>query len=802
MKSCMKNEEPSFEHISGLYARPRTKRLLINGPVDYKIIEVRPDFTMIMKDATLKSKQSRIGFGFAEGEVPKLFNFNDTSQKLLDDYIPIVISKVKKNNLEYKQVAFTADNNGRRNIYIRLSIKNLHPCAKQNAILWFTVIQKEHDELYEISNEDYLPYQTLQAPWFEGVPLSCCENCLLQDENIVISYKVAEEISVQYINNMGHGSNMLKFSTELSCGETREIDIVIPYEGLSYIEPEDGHQEAISIRLKNRYPISQKNELNSYTFDNLLANTVSQWEEILSRSTRIEVPEAAIQKVYNTLSLNNHQLLAHPPEKPFSICGQGGCNDYGLVYGWESSFLLNAMDSQNFHKEVRKVLEYFLAIQDNSKGPEGDIHSSEGTFRPSIHWMCETGAILKVFGMHYWLTKDKEWLAAVSPKLIKACKWIADERKSTKQFNETGTQVNHYGLLPKGRVHDWPDRGYFFFSDTYTCEGLKIVADALADIGHPEGSLWQNEAEDYRICILNAVENATYTNPLDKHNIFIANEVYGTSENIMTSYGLDGPACLLATNIIEPSDERVPLIELGLRQLGVMNDLFAVKLYKMEDEGLEQLLLKKSNNKYDLYYVNGAEYIWHKVWIERGELDKALNYFYSTIAFSTTFDTGYCNERFCPQMPWLVPWQPNGSGNGRIISMIHQALFYEKDGCLNILAGSPASWLKPGNRIEVRNGLTVSGQLSFAIECDVEKKDGRYYNIKASFSLSKENRIQSILVALRLPMPGKLIKALIQKEGDIEFKKAVIGNDSIIVHSPVDRFILMCTWDTLDKLEA
>lgn len=794
MSNVKTTKEPSFEKISGLYTRPRTKRILINGPLDYKLIEVRPDFTLIMKDATLKSKRSRIGFGFAEGEIPELFNFKETEQSLHEDCIPIACSKIKKNDIEYIQTAFTAENDGRRNTYIRIQATNLHPRSKREATLWFTIIQKEHDDLYEIINEDYLPYNTLKEPWFDGVALEKKDDFLVQYDNIILAYKTSSGITAEYMQKCEHGSNLLKFPTELEPGDTKIIEMIIPYEGLMYVESEKGQEYAVAARSKFRCFYSSRSELSGISFDEIHEKAVLQWKTYLRASTRINVTDEVIEKVYNTLTLNSLQMLVHLPERPYYIAGQGGFNDFRLVYGWESSFLLTAMDSQGYHAEVRKVLDFFLSIQDGSEGPEGDIQSAEGTFRPSIHWMCETGAILKIFGMHYLYTNDKEWLVSIAPKLVKACRWIIEERKATKQLNDDGIKVKHYGLLPKGRVHDWPDKGYFFFSDAYTYEGFKIVAEALNDIGHPEGAGILQEVEDYRQCILRAVEYATHEHPCDKDNIFIANEVYGTPDKIMTSYGLDGPVALLAAGLIPPEDEKVPLIELGLRQLGILSDLFALKLYKMEDDSLEELLLKKSGGKYDLYYVNGAERVWHKVWLERGEFEKALRYFYSTIAFSTTMDTGHCNERFCPQMPWLVPWQPNASGNGRIIEMIHRTLFYEKDGCLNLLAGVPSLWLKPGKKVSVEKALTSFGKISFKVYCEEEMHEGRYYKIHGELELPETNKIHEVRVALRFPEKGGLNEVSVKK--GVDFTEAKIEGNDIIIFSPKGHLMFSCTWDT------
>ncbi|MDG0793883.1 hypothetical protein OMP38_25950 [Cohnella ginsengisoli] len=169
------------------------------------------------------------------------------------------------------------------------------------------------------------------------------------------------------------------------------------------------------------------------------------------------------------------------------------------------------------------------------------------------------------------------------------------------------------------------------------------------------------------------------------------------------------------TGIIGAEDSIVPEIEYYMRRYFSMGDLFAVKLPEMEDAVLGKLQEQYAGSPIDLYYVNQAERIWHRVWSLRGEREKALRYFYSTMAFSTTLDTLHVHERYCPQLPWLSPWQPNGSGNGRVMEMILNSLYMLEDRTMKLLPCAPAEWLDPGKRIEVNRVATYLGELSFKV---------------------------------------------------------------------------------------
>jgi hypothetical protein len=147
-----------------------------------------------------------------------------------------------------------------------------------------------------------------------------------------------------------------------------------------------------------------------------------------------------------------------------------------------------------------------------------------------------------------------------------------------------------------------------------------------------------------------------------------------------------------------------------------MDDLFAHRMPQMEDARLLRIQEESAGGEIDLYYVNSAEKVWHRLWLERGERVKALRYFYMTLAYSTSRDVHLASERFCPQLVWLLPWQPNASGNGRILEMMFNTLCLEGGGSCKLLYGVPDAWFATRQPIGVERLRTSFGILSFRVK--------------------------------------------------------------------------------------
>ncbi|MFC0391022.1 hypothetical protein [Paenibacillus mendelii] len=662
---------------------------------------------MLIKDALGRKKDLRRGHVFLIGDEmdgqPQFFDYRNVEQQLFSPKEPILFSSLSQSGFAHRLTSLTVtESDGSTCIHQYMSITNLHPTQARSGQWYFQNVEVSHGHFYVHENEDYVPFNSVPKAWFEGMALeharidSTCGSLLDQDGSVCIRYKADSSSIVEFIAGAGDFSQLLKFEMQLAPGETKQIQVEI-YD--TWVKKTDSLEHHV-----NKAFITE---------ESAIAKSRRNWSECLSNQTEIYVPEAVIQTIFDTAQTNSLQLIAQR-EDGSALPGQGGFNDYTVVYTWEVSNYLRILTRLGKADIVKRTLKYFLSTQENSIGPDGDILSPEGSFRAYIFWMGETGSVLGLLADYYLVTKDREWLQANLSIILKACEWVCKERNATKEYKEDGSKAAHFGLLPKGRVHDWPDKGYFYFSNVTTWEGLSSMAAALADIEHPDADRYIAEANEYKVCILESIRQVT---SVDHDNVrWLPNEVYTRMDVRSGVYALDGPLSFIDTGLIQPSDDIIPEIEHMMRKHYAMSDLFAVKLPGMEDQKLGEIQEQYAGSMIDLYYVNSAEKVWHKIWSLRGEREKALRYFYSTMAFSTTLDTFHVHERFCPELPWLSPWQPNGSGNGRIMEMILNTLFIIESNKLYLLPCAPAEWLDVGKHVQVNHIATVFGKLSLFIE--------------------------------------------------------------------------------------
>lgn len=701
-----------FAEIAGRHQRTNTKRAYIQQPGDYKIVEVKPDFSILVNDSTLRKEiPGRAfsweveGFAWLIGEDKHMPDFNKTEQSLYEGYIPIHICNYTESLFEYEQVTFTTKLDSIPMILSKLKIRNQHPEKAQTATITYSTINCRFCELqvYEERDEDYIPFRSNPSIWQKGESkLEFKGDSLYNGKNVAVCFESKSTPSIL-------PGNLISYEFEIAAGENAEISAYMPYE---WADLSDFTKEQKGTRINNF--IEDADLFKDIDFDEMLKSEAAKWTELQKKATQISIPEAPISRIYKTLTLHSLQFIAFPLESEFALCGQGGQSNVSIQYAWEAKYLLNTLDILGYGEYVKPVIDYYLTTQ-SKIGPEGDIISKEGAFRPHIFWMSETSGVMKVIAYHYFSTKDKPWLASIQNQVVKACEWVRRERNATKVIDEDGNKVMHYGLLPEGRVHDWDDYGNFYFSDAYTWEAYSLCAKALHEIGFIDAKAFQDDADDYLECIIAAYKKTVYPLMNDMSLKYYSNQVYGKPDYLMSSYGVDGPTCMLETGVIESKDAIVNDFYASLEALGYIKDDFTCKIFLTPDavEVYDKIYKESGNINTLIYYVTTSESIWLKTYLERGELDKALKVFYNTMAFAVSKDLNVVTERFSPEMHWFLPWQPNGSGTGRVLQMINNMLFFEdNDNYLNLFKGVPNHWISSGNTIKVESGRTLSTSIS------------------------------------------------------------------------------------------
>jgi hypothetical protein len=652
---------------------------------------------------------------FESSGEPALLDPNRINQELVEGYLPGVQSTWNKDGLKISQLVFctlldgTEVKTGREPLlaFIRYTMTNPLKQARKG-FLWLNFGQAVYGHsLFQVPPK--YPQALSYNPPFVVAPSGNAAAILLSPPKggVASFYPLPAESKTgsaaapakeKKETKPAPGNpreNSLCFAMDLAAGESKTIDLVIPYFAL-----DTAQLRALTAA--------------GSALDSRLALFRSYWKNELNRNAVFNLPELRINNSYRTCLANNLMLTDRSPVSNFLLIHPDATH-YEFVWAGDSACILHAYDRLGYHKEAAAYLEYFLARQGTRK-PEGDVSSAEGFIpgdQPGLRWMGENGFILWALAEHYKLSGDKEWLKRVAPAMIKSADWIIRERARTKTL-VNGEKPRHYGLLPKGRTSDNPEVNYLYWTDNYSYGGLRGTADVLGEIGlNAEARRLAAEADDYKACIRDSVERSIVRNvdppfvPLGPYK----NQKPTEADLANNWYSLCGPVYMVEMGIFDALDLKTSWINA------------TVEKYVMTS-GLPTLVRPG--------YID-AHYVYNQALSQllRGETEKFLWTFYSMFAYGqtrNTYSTVECNDIFTGSSGenWDALRQPHEHSNSRVIAMLRIALVLEEQDKLHLMAGTPRGWLEQGKVIEARNAPTYFGEVSVRAESRKDAKEIRY----------------------------------------------------------------------------
>jgi hypothetical protein len=162
--------------------------------------------------------------------------------------------------------------------------------------------------------------------------------------------------------------------------------------------------------------------------------------------------------------------------------------------------------------------------------------------------------------------------------------------------------------------------------------------------------------------------------------------------------------------------------------------------------------MEKNGDPYgsESFYVNFSEDIWHRGWLLRGEVEKALLAFYSMLAYGTDKQTLTTVERFHLRNPRYAPFCMDTSASARICGLIRQAILLEDRKVLYLLAGVPRRWVEAGRQITLRRGIAAAAKLDLIVKSHVDKGKILLY-----LTLSELRPAEVECLRVRIPHPGR-----------------------------------------------
>ena len=690
--------EVTWEDVDGL-AAPMTQRVPIQARHHSNVVFFHPDLSI-----ALGRQNDSFGVGFALGTPFQLPDMYKVTRKLHKGYQPIIESEWNVNNVALSQTAFTVlpGNedvvSGREPQYlvIRMALRN---SAKEtrNVPLFLLLGRMEGSQ-----NTNYQPFLGSASRWL-AAPLGMTSN----DDTIFFAGK---PFAVYHSNGKAQArcletftteatdplmppalTNVVRFDLDLGPGEMRTLDLITRTDSMQGVEGDLATMQAMG-------------------FDVALRRAETYWDRGLEAGMKLTTPDQRVNNIYRHLILSCLGGLTRNPDRLWDEPYQAPV--WEGVWPWEFAHMAVPLSSVGYGKELEPSLHYFTERQtglgkyeEKGRGPEGNLKSTYGCYTGNflLRWMSETGSVMWALASKYQYDHDVVWLKENKESILAAWDWIQGERARTRRFEENGEKVLYYGLLPEGRVHDWDEWHHFFFSDTYSWKGMTEMAAAFQDAGFPEAERLMSEADEYRACILDAVRRAQFTDP-GTGLLFVPNLTGYQSGERGGLWWADGPSCMFFTGLLDSATD--PRFDAMVGYLTQTWGTLAGLSNRMDEP-------KELGKKNPFWYVNLCERGYFQSYLARNEIEKALIVFYSNLVYGMSHDCYQTVERIHVSDANYAPFQPNASGNGRMLDMFRRMVIDEQEpGVLWVLRGCPRRWFASGESISVENAPTLFGTMA------------------------------------------------------------------------------------------
>lgn len=150
----------------------------------------------------------------------------------------------------------------------------------------------------------------------------------------------------------------------------------------------------------------------------------------------------------------------------------------------------------------------------------------------------------------------------------------------------------------------------------------------------------------------------------------------------------------------------------------------------------------------DIMYVGLGEHLWQHVYLCLGDWKKSYSALQTNLKYGMSKDACLVQERFSLTNPAFTPWQPNSSGNGRMLAMIVNQFYFEyhdvtHGDTLVFFGGMPPAWFEINPEMSLKGIYTYAGRISvstadftFKIICDGFSLNNQTIRIPEYFSVT------------------------------------------------------------------
>jgi hypothetical protein len=429
------------------------------------------------------------------------------------------------------------------------------------------------------------------------------------------------------------------------------------------------------------------------------AACVEGFQKLTANTAKLISGEGQRGDLFNELQILIRQLLADFGDGNGYTPTQGGTSERFYVWVWEAVHMLRPLLQLGQFESVRQALISIFALQDAGCPPRGRFTTTKGAIGTTgPRWANSTGSALHLAAEYCLYSKDRLFQDAYLTKIVMAMEWIVGEVSATRCCDDKGKRLPGWGVMPWCCSTDGDDGYVVSFTDSYTFSGLKAGVELLESLNHPDSARFRRELELYREAIEAAVEQMTEADGYIERYLKI-----GEQRICRKFRGSGGGIQLLHNGLLQPDSERCNrYVEYFENRIAVGGLTFP----------MDQ----------DIFYTTFFEHLWQEAYLLRGEWKKAFLAMAVTLKYAVSPGGLQVNERFHRKNPAFTPWQPNGSGSGRILDMLIREIYFERDGTAIVGGGLPWQILRKNKVTALEELFTRRGKVSVRFEMIDDKQ--------------------------------------------------------------------------------
>jgi hypothetical protein len=622
---------------------------------------------------------------------------------------------------------------------VRFTIRNTTHGRKQ-ARLWIVVPQEQlrvwavsDDEEYTVGGVGRIvPADPVQRQWrvdpYEAEPMRCIVNTGGHGRLDEVPFTDAVNPSVAI-------PTALLYTAELEGGESHSITLKVPFAGLT------DSDDWVPLMMLD--------------YDAALEDVIAYWRGLVEPGGQMKLPDTLLSELHK--SVRTHVAITSDKDPGSgNIAVPAATYDYGVCAN-EACWQITMFDQAGYHARAEKYLEAFLATQGMSH-LDGNFASNEGLMqgldfdagvplRSHFAYNLDPGYIMECMADHYRLTGDRAWLARVAPKLIAACDFVIRERARTKETGPNGGPAAHWGLMPAGHLEDNPEWRYWFAVNAHAYGGMKGIADALADIGHPDAARLSAEATAYRQDIRRAARRALAEAPV----VQLLDGTY--IPRVPTRAGLRGrdwgwfreaaygALHLCESNVFDPNEPEMTWVLKDLED----------NLFVSRDWGRPVDLER-------FWFSHGGVTIQANLmdlaidYLRRGQVKHGLRALFNNFGASTYTDVRCFTEHPVVELGHGVGPFYKSSDEAKALVWLRAFFIREEGDTLHLAEGAPRAYFAPGESFGVRDMATYFGPISYRVQTEAGA-------VTATIVAPSRRAPGNLVLHLRLP-DGKRITSV------------------------------------------